>query len=153
MQNRGFLDDILNKYSSNNKMINVNLENKSKTLFKKLDLRYEKTPTLKHNQNLPQNIEGMYKKDDLSLRKNPRVGDKKAEAVAMHEIYHHTQKDNKLELKDEEATANMIEKSYLNNAKDETINDKEIYDELYKRVSKLFIAYVKENNIQRRVFA
>jgi len=32
----------------------------------------------------------------------------------MHEIYHHTQKDKGLELGQEEAQANMIEKAYLN---------------------------------------
>lgn len=56
----------------------------------------------------------MYRKGELSLKKNPRVSDKKAEAVAMHEIYHHTQKDKGLELGQEEAQANMIEKAYLN---------------------------------------
>ncbi|CAA6801624.1 MAG: SH3 domain-containing protein [uncultured Sulfurovum sp.] len=94
--------------------INVNLENKAKKLFTKLNLPYEKIPTLRHNEKLPSKIEGMYQKDKLSLRKNPRVSDKKAESVAMHEIYHHTQKDKGLELGQEEAQANKIEKAYLN---------------------------------------
>ena len=101
-------------------IININLENKSQKLFKKLGLRHEKIPTLNHNQNLPENIEGMYKKDNLSLKKNPRVSDKKAESVAMHEIYHHTQKDKGLELGQEEAQANKIEKAYLNENQEST---------------------------------
>ena len=102
------------KKTDSSNVININLENKSQKLFKKLGLRHEKIPTLKHNQNLPEKVEGMYRKDDLSLKKNPRVSDKKAEAVAMHEIYHHIQKDKGLELESEESTANMIEKAYLN---------------------------------------
>jgi len=94
-------------------IININLENKSKKLFNKLGLEHKKIPTLKHNQNLPDNVDGMYRHNDLSLKKNPRVSDKKAEAVAMHEIYHHTQENKGLELKKEEATANAIEKAYL----------------------------------------
>jgi hypothetical protein len=106
----------LNKFNTKQQTntININLENKSQKLFKKLGLKHEKIPSLNHNQNLPDNVEGMYKKDNLSLKKNPRVSDKKAEAVAMHEIYHHTQKDKGLELGQEEAQANMIEKVYLN---------------------------------------
>lgn len=101
-------------------IINVDLENKSHKLFKKLGLKHEKIPTLNHNQNLPSNVEGMYKKDDLSLKKNPRVSDKKAEAVAMHEIYHHSQKDKGLDLGQEETQANMIEKAYLNENQQDT---------------------------------
>ena len=109
IKNKRFL-----KQSISSNMININLENKSQKLFKKLGLRHKKIPTLNHNQNLPEKIEGMYRKGELSLKKNPRVSDKKAEAVAMHEIYHHTQKDKGLELEQEESIANMIEKAYLN---------------------------------------
>lgn len=113
-----FLSQTQAPHKSNT--INVNLENKSQKLFKKLGLKHEKIPTLNHDQNLPDNVEGMYRKDDLTLKKNPRVSDKKAEAVAMHEIYHHTQKDKGLELWQEEAQANMIEKAYLNEIEEDS---------------------------------
>ncbi len=109
-----FTQGMRDKYSYKGAdTINISLDNRAKSLFDGLGLSYQKIPTLNHNQNLPSKIEGVYKKDNLSLRKNPRVSDKKAEAVAMHEIYHHTQKDKGLELGQEEAQANRIEKAYL----------------------------------------
>ena len=113
LNKKDFAQNIQDKYRGTNS-ININLENRAKAFFSSLGLNLQKIPTLHHNDKLPNKIEGSYTKDNLSLRKNPRVSDKKAEAVAMHEIYHHTQKDKGLELENEEATANMIEKAYLN---------------------------------------
>jgi len=110
-----FANNIQNKYRYKKAdTINVNLDNRAKGLFDSLGLSYQKIPTLNHNEKLPDQIEGVYKKDNLSLRKNPRVSDKKAEAVAMHEIYHHIQKDKGMNLADEEQGANLIEQAYLN---------------------------------------
>lgn len=120
LSNQNIKDTYYKNTNLQSNTININLENKSQKLFRKLGLRHEKIPTLNHNQNLPENIEGMYRKDDLSLKKNPRVSDKKAEAVAMHEIYHHTQRDKGLELGHEESQANMIEKAYLNENQEHT---------------------------------
>ena len=110
-----FANNIQNKYRYKKAdTINVNLDNRAKGLFDSLGLSYQKIPTLNHNEKLPDQIEGVYKKDNLSLRKNPRVSDKKAEAVAMHEIYHYIQKDKGMNLADEEQGANLIEQAYLN---------------------------------------
>ena len=94
--------------------INVDLEHKAKRLFQKLNLPVAKIPTLNHEENLGEKVEGMYHQEALVVRKNPRVSDKKAEAVVMHEIYHHIQKDKGLSSEEEEAEANMVEEAYLN---------------------------------------
>jgi len=94
--------------------INVDLEHKAKRLFNRLNLRFDKIPTLIHNEGLAEGVEGMYSQASLSVRKNPRVSDRKAEAVVMHEIYHHIQKDKGLSVEEEEAGAKKIETAYLN---------------------------------------
>ena len=94
--------------------INVDLEHKAKVFFNKLNLKFDKLPTLSHDEGLDENVEGTYAQEKLSVRKNPRVSDKKAEAVVMHEIYHHIQKDKGLSLEEEEAGAKKIEEAYLN---------------------------------------
>ena len=113
LNKENFIQNIQNKYRGTDN-INISLENRAKTLFSKLGLNFQKIPTLHHNSNLPDKIEGSYSKENLSLRKNPRVSDKKAEAVAMHELYHHIQKDKGMNLSEEEHIAEEIEEIYLN---------------------------------------
>jgi len=103
---------VTNKKRDNN--INIDLEHKAKKFFNKLNLKFDKIPTLTHDEGLAENVEGIYGQEKLSVRKNPRVSDKKAEAVVMHEIYHHIQKDRGLSLEEEEAGAKKIEEAYLN---------------------------------------
>ena len=130
-----FANNIQNKYKTAD-TINVNLDNRAKGLFDGMGLSYQKIPTLNHNQKLPDQIEGVYRKDNLSLRKNPRVSDKKAEAVAMHEIYHHIQRDKGMNLVDEEQEANLIEKAYL--SENQEVSQEPDFDLIYAHTIRQF---------------
>ena len=116
--------------------INIDLEHKAKRIFNKLNLRFDKIPTLSHDEGLAENIEGTYAQENLSVKKNPRVSDKKAEAVVMHEIYHHIQKDKGLSLEEEEAEANMVEEAYLN--ENQETNSAPDFDLIYAHTIKTF---------------
>ena len=116
--------------------INVDLEHKAKRLFNKLNLKFDKIPTLNHDEGLAENVEGMYNQEKLSVKRNPRVSDKKAEAVVMHEIYHHIKKDKGLSIEEEEAEANMVEEAYLN--ENQESNNAPDFDLIYAHTIKKF---------------
>ena len=125
--------------------INVDLEHKAKRLFNRLNLRFDKIPTLSHNEGLAEGVEGMYSQASLSVRKNPRVSDRKAEAVVMHEIYHHIQKDKGLSLEEEEAGAKKIEEAYLNESQES--NDAPDFDLIYAYTIKKFYEMNELDNL------
>ena len=116
--------------------INIDLEHKAKVFFNKLNLKFDKIPTLSHDEGLAEGVEGQYGQEKLSVRKNPRVSDKKAEAVVMHEIYHHIQKDKGLSLEEEEAGAKKIEEAYLN--ENQESNNAPDFDLIYAHTIKTF---------------
>ena len=126
--------------------INVDLEHKAKVFFNKLNLKFDKIPTLSHDEGLAEDVDGMYDQEKLSVRKNPRVSDKKAEAVVMHEIYHHIQKDKGLSLEEEEAGAKKIEEAYLN--ENQESNDAPDFDLIYAHTIKKFY---EMNELERLV--
>ena len=126
--------------------INVDLEHKAKRLFSKLNLKFDKIPNLHHDEGLAENVEGMYGQEKLSVRKNPRVSDKKAEAVVMHEIYHHIQKDKGLSLEEEEAGAKKIEEAYLN--ENQESNNAPDFDLIYAHTIQKFY---EMNELERLV--
>jgi hypothetical protein len=135
------LENVKQNYASKKKRseqssINVDLEHKAKRLFDKLNLKFDKIPTLNHDEGLAEGIEGQYGQEKLSVRKNPRVSDKKAESVVMHEIYHHIQKDKGLSLEEEEAEANMVEEAYLN--ENQEANEAPDFDLIYAHTIKKF---------------
>ena len=135
------LEKVKQNYASKKKRseqssINVDLEHKAKKLFNKLNLKFDKIPTLNHDEGLAEGVEGQYGQEKLSVRKNPRVSDKKAEAVVMHEIYHHIQKDKGLSLEEEEAEANMVEEAYLN--ENQETNNSPDFDLIYAHTIKKF---------------
>jgi len=125
--------------------INVDLEHKAKRLFNRLNLRFDKIPTLSHNEGLAEGVEGMYSQASLSVRKNPRVSDRKAEAVVMHEIYHHIQKDKGLSLEEEEAGAKKIEEAYLNESQES--NNAPDFDLIYAYTIKKFYEMNELDNL------
>jgi hypothetical protein len=124
---------------------NVSIENKAKRFFKSQKIPFSKMPNITHSPDMPSSIEGVYTKGAIHLAKNFRVSDKKAEAVAMHEIYHHLAKDKSIDI--EEQNANEIEKLYENQIQEQHMSKQEIYDELYKRVKKLMIEHHTQNKV------
>lgn len=135
------LENIKHNYVSKTKKveqssINIDLEHKAKRLFSKLNLRFDKIPTLSHDEGLAEDVEGTYAQEKLSVRKNPRVSDRQSEAVVMHEMYHHAQKDKGLALEKEESEATMVEDAYLDeNQVSSTAPD---FDLIYAHTIKTF---------------